>query len=60
MRPYASSSISERCVVGLLRSLATNYAAFKIRVNSVHPTGVGTPTVQNEVMRRILNESPHF
>jgi (+)-trans-carveol dehydrogenase len=35
-------------VVGLMRTLALELAPHSIRVNSVHPTGVNTPMVQNE------------
>ena len=37
-------------VVGLMRSYANILAPHRIRVNSVHPTGVRTPMVVNEVM----------
>jgi SDR family mycofactocin-dependent oxidoreductase len=35
-------------VVGLMRTLALELAPFSIRVNSVHPTNVDTPMIQNE------------
>jgi NAD(P)-dependent dehydrogenase (short-subunit alcohol dehydrogenase family) len=38
-------------VVGLMRSASYAYAKYDIRVNSVHPTGVTTPMVQNDVSR---------
>ncbi len=34
-------------VVGIMRTLATEFAAQSIRVNSVHPTGVDTLMIQN-------------
>ncbi|WP_409332839.1 mycofactocin-coupled SDR family oxidoreductase [Trujillonella humicola] len=34
-------------VVGIMRTLANEFAAQSIRVNSVHPTGVDTPMIQN-------------
>jgi SDR family mycofactocin-dependent oxidoreductase len=34
-------------VVGIMRSLATEFAQHSIRVNSVHPTGVDTVMIQN-------------
>ena len=37
-------------VVGLMRSLAKELAPHDIRVNSVHPTNVDTPMIQNEAM----------
>jgi SDR family mycofactocin-dependent oxidoreductase len=45
-------------VVGLMRAFATNLAKHNIRVNSVHPTGVNTPMVVNEVMERFLAQDP--
>jgi len=44
-----------------LKSLMRNYASFlashSIRVNSVHPTGVNTPMVQNDMMATYFTES---
>ncbi|MEV0367180.1 mycofactocin-coupled SDR family oxidoreductase [Nocardia fusca] len=39
-------------VVGLMRSLAQELAPHGIRVNSVHPTNVDTPMIQNDMVRR--------
>jgi SDR family mycofactocin-dependent oxidoreductase len=39
-------------VVGLMRSLANELAPHNIRVNSVHPTNVDTPMIQNDDVRR--------
>jgi NAD(P)-dependent dehydrogenase (short-subunit alcohol dehydrogenase family) len=41
-----------------MRAFATNLAKHNIRVNSVHPTGVNTPMVVNEVMERFLAQDP--
>ncbi len=41
-------------VVGLMRSLALELAPFSIRVNSVHPTTVDTPMVQNEAIYKLF------
>jgi SDR family mycofactocin-dependent oxidoreductase len=49
---------SKHGVVGLMRAYATNLAQHRIRVNSVHPTGVNTPMVVNEVMQRFLEQDP--
>ncbi|WP_166908713.1 mycofactocin-coupled SDR family oxidoreductase [Mycobacterium sp. DL440] len=38
-------------VVGLMRSLAHDLAPHNIRVNSVHPTNVDTPLIQNDSVR---------
>ncbi|MCW0213018.1 MAG: mycofactocin-coupled SDR family oxidoreductase [Pseudonocardia sp.] len=45
-------------VVGLMRSYANWLAPHRIRVNSVHPTGVNTPMVVNEAMQAFLTSSP--
>ena len=45
-------------VVGLMRTFANTLAQHSIRVNTVHPTGVNTPMVVNEVMQRWLSEDP--
>lgn len=49
---------SKHAVVGLMRNFAVNYAADGIRVNTIHPTGVATPMIENEVMARLLREAP--
>jgi (+)-trans-carveol dehydrogenase len=41
-------------VVGLMRTLALELAPHSIRVNSVHPTAVNTPMVQNEPAMRVF------
>ncbi|SKS67677.1 putative short chain dehydrogenase/reductase [Mycobacteroides abscessus subsp. abscessus] len=41
-------------VVGLMRSLAIELAPHKIRVNTVHPTNVDTPMIQNEFVRTLF------
>ncbi|TCK22030.1 mycofactocin-coupled SDR family oxidoreductase [Pseudonocardia endophytica] len=41
---------SKHGVVGLMRCTAADLAPHGIRVNSVHPTGVNTPMVANQVM----------
>jgi NAD(P)-dependent dehydrogenase (short-subunit alcohol dehydrogenase family) len=43
---------SKHGVVGLMRSYANALAPHRIRVNSVHPTGVNTPMVVNDVMQQ--------
>jgi SDR family mycofactocin-dependent oxidoreductase len=45
-------------VVGLMRSYANNLAPHRIRVNTVHPTGVNTPMVVNEAMQEFLAADP--
>ena len=41
-----------------MRSYANNLAPHRIRVNSVHPTGVNTPMVVNEAMQEFLANDP--
>jgi SDR family mycofactocin-dependent oxidoreductase len=45
-------------VVGLMRSFANWLSPYGIRVNTVHPTGVATPMVENDVVGRYLEENP--
>jgi SDR family mycofactocin-dependent oxidoreductase len=45
-------------VVGLMRSYANNLAQYRIRVNSVHPTGVNTLMVVNDAMQEFLQADP--
>jgi SDR family mycofactocin-dependent oxidoreductase len=45
-------------VVGLMRSYANYLAQYNIRVNTVHPTGVNTPMVVNDVMQEFLQADP--
>jgi SDR family mycofactocin-dependent oxidoreductase len=47
---YASS---KHGVVGLARTLAIELGAHRIRVNTVHPTGVDTPMVNNDYRRNL-------
>lgn len=45
-------------VIGLMRALAGSLAHLNIRVNTVHPTGVNTPFLVNELWAKILEENP--
>ncbi len=47
-------------VVGLMRSYANQLAQHSIRVNTIHPTGVNTPMVVNEVMQEFLESDPQL
>jgi SDR family mycofactocin-dependent oxidoreductase len=49
---------SKHAVVGLMRTFANWLAQYSIRVNTVHPTGVNTPMVNNDVMQKWLSENP--
>jgi SDR family mycofactocin-dependent oxidoreductase len=44
-------------LVGLMRTLANELAPHFIRVNTVHPTGVNTPMIVNDVMARVLSSA---
>jgi SDR family mycofactocin-dependent oxidoreductase len=44
----AAYTVSKHGVVGLMRSYALELAPHHIRVNTVHPTGVATPMIQNQ------------
>ncbi len=47
---------SKHGVVGLMRSYANQLAPHNIRVNSIHPTGVNTPMINNEHTRQWLEQ----
>jgi SDR family mycofactocin-dependent oxidoreductase len=49
---------SKHGVVGLMRSYANVLAPHNIRVNTVHPTGVNTPMIVNDVMAEFLATMP--
>jgi NAD(P)-dependent dehydrogenase (short-subunit alcohol dehydrogenase family) len=49
---------AKHALVGLTRGWANWLAPHRIRVNSVHPTGVNTPMIMNEAMQRVLAELP--
>jgi SDR family mycofactocin-dependent oxidoreductase len=44
--------------VGLMRTYANNLARFRIRVNSVHPTGVATRMVTDPAIAEIVSRDP--
>lgn len=49
--PYVAA---KHGVVGLMRTAANELAQFSIRVNSIHPTNVRTPMIDNPVSARIF------
>lgn len=49
---------SKHGLVGLMRSFAHWLAPHSIRVNTVHPTGVPTPMITNDVMQAHLRATP--
>jgi SDR family mycofactocin-dependent oxidoreductase len=46
-------------VVGLMRVYATTLASHRIRANTIHPTGVDTPMVNNEHFQSFFQEFPN-
>ena len=44
-------------VVGLMRNYANTLAPYRIRVNTVHPTGVNTPMLVNDAMQAFLDQA---
>jgi NAD(P)-dependent dehydrogenase (short-subunit alcohol dehydrogenase family) len=51
LRGYFSYMAAKTGVLGLMRACALALAGERIRVNSIHPTGVDTPMIQGEVVR---------
>jgi SDR family mycofactocin-dependent oxidoreductase len=49
---------SKHGVVGLMRTFAQELAPHRIRVNTVHPTGVATPMTESEMMTSKFAASP--
>ncbi|MGV0652975.1 mycofactocin-coupled SDR family oxidoreductase [Mycolicibacterium thermoresistibile] len=47
---------AKHSIVGLMRQYANLLAPHHIRVNSVHPTGVNTPMIDNEFTRQFLQQ----
>ncbi|MGE0299401.1 MAG: mycofactocin-coupled SDR family oxidoreductase, partial [Pseudonocardia sp.] len=47
-------------VVGLMRTLANELAPHWIRVNSLHPTGVNTPFINNDHIRGFIEANPSW
>ncbi|MCV7426562.1 mycofactocin-coupled SDR family oxidoreductase [Mycobacterium montefiorense] len=56
----AGYTAAKHGVIGLMRYYATTLAEKEIRVNSVHPTGVATPMIQNDVMDDLIEKHPSF
>jgi SDR family mycofactocin-dependent oxidoreductase len=57
--PHAAAyTASKHAVVGIMRTLALELAPHRIRVNTVHPTGVATIMILNEATFRLV--APHL
>lgn len=54
----AGYTAAKHGVVGLMRYYASTLAEKRIRVNSVHPSGVGTPMILNKEMAQFSAEHP--
>jgi (+)-trans-carveol dehydrogenase len=51
-------SAAKHGVVGLMRTLANELAPHFIRVNTLHPTGVNTPFINNDHIRGFIEAHP--
>ena len=56
----AGYTAAKHGVVGLMRYFATTLAEKNIRVNSVHPTGVATPMIENDAVQAFAEQQPSF
>jgi SDR family mycofactocin-dependent oxidoreductase len=54
----AHYSAAKAGLVGLMQSLAVELGPHGIRVNTIHPTAVDTPMVQNEATYGLFSEQP--
>src|SRR5580692_13221269 len=53
-RNIAHYTASKHGLIGFMRVLAKELAPHRIRVNTLHPTGVATPMILNEAMYRLF------
>jgi SDR family mycofactocin-dependent oxidoreductase len=53
-RNIAHYTASKHGLIGFMRVLAKELAPYRIRVNTLHPTGVNTPMILNEPMYRLF------
>jgi SDR family mycofactocin-dependent oxidoreductase len=51
---------SKHGAVGLMRTFAQELAPYNIRVNTIHPTGVQTPMIENDMMTSVISASPEL
>ena len=52
--------VAKHGVVGLMRCYANALGAYKIRCNTVHPTGVSTPMTANEQLFEFMENNPEL
>jgi NAD(P)-dependent dehydrogenase (short-subunit alcohol dehydrogenase family) len=57
-RGWVGYMAAKHGLVGLMRHYATVLGPHRIRSNSVHPTAVTTPMIQNDAMARLMDEFP--
>ena len=55
---YLGYTASKHGVVGLMRAYANSLAPYRIRCNTVHPTGVNSPMVVNQDFARSMQDIP--
>jgi SDR family mycofactocin-dependent oxidoreductase len=55
---YLGYTASKHGVVGLMRAYANSLAPYRIRCNTVHPTGVNSPMVVNDEFARYMADAP--
>ena len=67
LAPLANNSVAmdayataKHALVGLTRNLAFDLAPHRIRVNSIHPSGVHTPLIDNTVFEEYMGANPEF
>jgi SDR family mycofactocin-dependent oxidoreductase len=53
-RNIAHYTASKHGLIGFMRVLAKELAPYRIRVNTLHPTGVNTPMILNDPMYRLF------
>jgi NAD(P)-dependent dehydrogenase (short-subunit alcohol dehydrogenase family) len=54
---FAGYVVAKHCVVGLMRCYANALGPYKIRCNTVLPTGVNTPMSNNEQFFAVLEKT---
>ncbi|MGZ4741253.1 MAG: mycofactocin-coupled SDR family oxidoreductase [Ilumatobacteraceae bacterium] len=57
---FTSYGVSKVALIGLMKMSASDLAPHSIRVNAVHPTGVGTPLTDNAVVDEYFARHPEL
>ena len=58
MTDIADYASAKHGLVGLMRTLAREVAEYRIRVHTIHPTGVRTGMIENEALAAFVASSP--